>query len=67
MDRLQQIADRFAAAAPACDYWTLRLVAEQSDHLEVRQGVVEPSALGESLGAMVTVVAGPGGRLRGDQ
>ena len=60
MDQLAAIADRFAAQAPACDYWTLRLVAEESDHLSVRQGVVEPSALGYSLGAMVTVVSGRG-------
>jgi predicted Zn-dependent protease len=60
MERLEEIAARFAAAAPACDYWTLRLVAEEADHLEVRQGVMEPSVLGTSLGAMVTVVAGDG-------
>jgi len=60
MDRLHPIAARFAARAPACDYWTLRLVAEESDHLEVRQGVVEPSAIASSLGAMVTVVSGRG-------
>ncbi|MGE5154461.1 MAG: TldD/PmbA family protein [Bdellovibrio bacteriovorus] len=60
MEQLLPIADRFAAQAPACDYWTLRLVAEESDHLSVRQGVVEPSALGSSLGAMVTVVSGRG-------
>jgi len=60
MDRLHQIAERFAAAAPACDYWTLRLVDEESEHLAVRQGVVEPSALGASLGAMVTLVVGGG-------
>jgi predicted Zn-dependent protease len=60
MDQLFEIARRFAAQAPACDYWTLRLVEEESEHLEVRQGVVEPSALGESIGAMVTLVAGGG-------
>ena len=60
MDRLDAIARTFAACAPACDYWTIRLVAEESEHLEVRQGVVEPSALGSSLGAMVTLVAGGG-------
>ncbi len=60
MDSLEQTAARFAALAPACDYWTLRLVEESSEHLEVRQGVVEPSSLGELLGAMVTVVAGGG-------
>jgi len=60
MDQLQSIADRFVSEAPACAYWTLRLVAEESDHLAVRQGVVEPSAIGSSLGAMVTVVADGG-------
>ena len=60
MAQLHQIAERFAAQAPACDYWTLRLVEEASDHLAVRQGIVEPSALGLSLGAMVTLVAGGG-------
>ena len=56
MELLSELAERFFTLAPACDYWTLRLAAEESDHLEVRQGVVEPSLLGSSLGAMVTVV-----------
>lgn len=60
MDRLDPIAAAFSARAPACDYWSLRLVAEESERLEVRQGVMEPSALGYSLGAMVTVVAAGG-------
>ncbi len=60
MEQLSEFADRFAAEAPACDYWTLRLVEEDSDHLEVRQGVMEPSLLGSSLGAMITVVKGGG-------
>ncbi len=60
MEQLSEFADRFSTQAPACDYWTLRLVEEESDHLEVRQGVVEPSALDSSLGAMVTVVKGGG-------
>ncbi len=60
MPNLTSIAARFAAAAPACDYWTLRLVAETHDQIEVRQGVVEPSLMAESLGAMVTLVRGGG-------
>ncbi len=60
MHPLHDTADRFAGLAPACDYWTLRLVEEASEALEVRQGVVEPCALARSLGAMVTVVAGGG-------
>lgn len=60
MEHLFELADRFAAQAPACDYWTLRLVALEYDHLEVRQDVVEPSRFGNSLGAMVTLVAAGG-------
>ncbi|MBK5962768.1 peptidase C69 [Thiocystis minor] len=60
MEQLSEFADRFSSQAPACEYWTLRLVEDESDHLEVRQGVVEPSALDSSLGAMVTVVRGGG-------
>jgi predicted Zn-dependent protease len=60
MDLLATVAADFRSHAPACDYWTLRLVRESYDQLEVRQGVMEPCALGESLGAMVTVVAGSG-------
>jgi len=60
---MQQLADtarRFAALAPAADYWSIRLVAEESEHLEVRQGVAEPCALSLGRGAMVTLVCGAG-------
>jgi predicted Zn-dependent protease len=60
---MQQLADtsrRFAALAPAADYWSIRLVAEESEHLEVRQGVAEPCALSLGRGAMVTLVRGSG-------
>jgi len=60
MELLDDIAERFRSRAPSCDYWTLRLVAEESDHLEVRQGVVEPSVIASSLGAMVTIVTAGG-------
>lgn len=60
MEQLSEFADRFTALAPACDYWTLRLVEDESDHLEVRQGIMEPSRLGSSLGAMITVVKAGG-------
>ncbi|MBK5969896.1 protease TldD [Thiorhodovibrio litoralis] len=51
------MAEDFAAVAPACDFWSLRLVASHWDRLSMRQGVLEPAALGHSLGAMVTVVS----------
>ncbi|HSQ06535.1 MAG TPA: TldD/PmbA family protein [Chromatiaceae bacterium] len=60
MDYLESTARRFAALAPAADYWSLRLVEDASEHLEVRQGVTEPCALGSGRGAMITLVRGGG-------
>ncbi len=60
MEYLHAIATRFRATAPVADYWSLRLVSEETEHLAVRQGVTEPSALGSSLGAMLTLVQGGG-------
>ena len=57
---LQIAAVHFAASAPACDYWTLRLVEETGEGIAVRDDVAEPSRLWHSRGAMVTVVAGGG-------
>jgi predicted Zn-dependent protease len=55
-DRFLDIAERFSREAPAADYWTLRLVSEETDQLAVRQGVAEPSFLSSQAGAMVTLV-----------
>ncbi len=60
MQHLADTARRFAALAPAADYWSIRLVAEESEHLEVRQGVAEPCALSLGRGAMVTLMRGGG-------
>ncbi len=60
MGELHAVARRFAAAAPACDYWTLRLVDEVQEGLAVRDDVPEPSSIGASRGAMITIVAGAG-------
>ena len=59
-DRFTAIAARFCAEAPRADYWSLRLVAQETDDLSVRQGVAEPSHLDWSFGAMVTLVIGDG-------
>ncbi|MGE0799724.1 MAG: TldD/PmbA family protein [Lautropia sp.] len=48
------------SAAPACDFWSLRAVAEQSESLRVRQDIAEAPARGSDRGAMVTVVADGG-------
>ncbi len=57
---LKIAAVHFAASAPACDYWTLRLVEETGEGIVVRDDVAEPSRLWHSRGAMVTVVADGG-------
>lgn len=56
MQPLSAIAQNFQAHVPREIAWSLRLVEEESESLEVRQGVVEPSHLNLSRGAMVTVV-----------
>lgn len=60
MDRLYQVARGFAALAPAADFWSLRLVRERSEHIEVRQDVLEPVHSGWSFGAMITLASGGG-------
>ena len=60
MQQLEDTAKRVRDLAPPCDYWTLRLVAEESEELSVRQGVAEPSWIGTRRGAMVTLVRGAG-------
>lgn len=54
------IAARFAAVAPACDFWSVRVLRAATEQLSVTRGVVDPVSLGEDLGAMITVHAGGG-------
>jgi predicted Zn-dependent protease len=54
------IAETFAAVAPACDHWTVRVVRKQSEHLSVTRGVPDPVHIGDDFGVMVTVTAGGG-------
>ncbi len=60
MQQLEDTAKRVRDLAPPCDYWTLRLVAEETEELSVRQGVAEPSWIGTRRGAMITLVRGAG-------
>mgnify|MGYP002386935057 CR=1 FL=1 len=60
MQDLLAIADHFRRSARSADYWSLRLAGEETDELAVRQGVTEPSVLGSSLGALLTLVRGGG-------
>jgi predicted Zn-dependent protease len=57
---LEDAAKRARDLAPVVDYWTLRLVAEESEVLSVRQGVAEPTCIGNGCGAMITLVRAAG-------
>jgi predicted Zn-dependent protease len=58
MTSIAAIAERFAAVAPACDHWSVRVVRQKSEHLSVTRGVPDPIHVGDDLGVMVSVVAG---------
>ncbi|MCA0200312.1 MAG: TldD/PmbA family protein [Proteobacteria bacterium] len=57
MTAIADIAARFAAVAPACDAWSIRVMRSRSESLSVTRGIVDPVSLGDDLGAMVTVQA----------
>ncbi|KIF83763.1 peptidase C69 [Noviherbaspirillum autotrophicum] len=46
----------FHRLAPAVDFCSLRLVEERSEHLTVRQDVLQPPTTGVDSGAMITVM-----------
>ena len=50
------IQERFQRIAPQADFCSLRLVEERSQHVSVRQNIVQPVTNSEDLGAMITVV-----------
>ncbi len=55
MTAIADIAARFAAVAPACDAWSIRVMRSRSESLSVTRGIVDPVSLGDDLGAMITV------------
>ena len=57
---LRRIAAAFSAEASGADYWTLRLTDDAHEGIRVRDDIAEPSSIGQSRGAMITVVAGAG-------
>jgi len=52
---IERVVARFRDLAPAVHFCSLRLVQEEREELEVRNGVLEPVDLRRILGAMVTV------------
>ena len=51
------IARSFAAVAPACDEWSIRLVRRRHEAVSVTRGTTDPIRRGEDIGAMITVTA----------
>ncbi len=48
--------ERFRRVAPPADFCSLRLVEERSQHIAVRQDIVQPVTSAEDRGAMITVI-----------
>lgn len=57
---ISKVIDEFKQVAPRVDYWSLRLVFERSEHISVRENVVEPPQLTLSQGAQLTLIDGDG-------
>jgi predicted Zn-dependent protease len=57
---IDETVRRARELAPNLDYWTVRVVAEESEILSVRQGVVEPIRIETGCGAMISLIRGPG-------
>ena len=52
----QHLSAQARAAAPACDFWSLRAVVEDGQSLRVRQDIAEAPSRTRDRGLMVTVV-----------
>ena len=56
----QSIIDEFKQLAPRVDYWSLRLVHERSEHISVRENVVQPPHINQHHGAYISLIDGDG-------
>lgn len=57
---LNKVASQFRDIVPSVDFWTLRLTAETSESVSVRQDVMQPVYNHQATGALITVVIGDG-------
>ncbi len=57
---LETLEQRFKAAAPACDFCSLRFHRQTDEFLVVRQNVVQPVRTSHDTGVMITVISGRG-------
>jgi predicted Zn-dependent protease len=60
MTQPADIAAAFAAVAPSCEFWSVRAMRSQTEHLGVTRGVVDPVSVSDDTGVMVVVQAGGG-------
>ena len=51
----QAVIDTFKAVVPRVDFWSLRLVLDEAERLNVRAGVVQPPSLAQSRGAHISL------------
>jgi len=52
----QHVINTFKAVVPRVDFWSLRLVSEETETLCVRAGVVQPPGLAQSRGVHITLM-----------
>ena len=52
----QPIIDDFKAVVPAVDFWSLRLVRDETETLNVREAVVQPPSLTQSRGVHISFI-----------
>ena len=52
----QSVINDFKAVVPAVEFWSLRLVHDETETLNVREGVVQPPSLGQSRGAHISFI-----------
>lgn len=56
----EKVRERFLEVAPKSDFCSLRYVNERNEVLSVRQNVLQPVAVSENAGVMITVYDGGG-------
>lgn len=60
MMALDELIRAFRTQAPACEFWSLRLLDETQESLSVRQGIVQPPRISRSSGAHITIIKNGG-------
>jgi len=57
---LELLASRFKKIAPTVDFWSLRIVNDHSQHISVRQDILQPLYNSSGAGVMLTLIIGDG-------